>query len=80
VKGASGMRDISKGQFENLEVSSSIECVKGTVATSDTDALTGATGMAHSKIQAITGATVSSRAVVAIINKSIEELREKLKN
>ncbi|MDD3297149.1 MAG: FMN-binding protein, partial [Candidatus Omnitrophica bacterium] len=49
-------------QFINLKVSSHIECVKSD--TSD-----------ENQIKAITGATVSSRAVVNILNEEIEKIR-----
>ncbi len=67
-----------KDQFKNLGVTYNIECVKGEVNTVNTNATTATTEMVSSKISVITGATVSSKAVVAIINKSIKKLREKL--
>jgi electron transport complex protein RnfG len=53
-----------KGQFNKLNTSSPIEWVKGAPPTKDNE------------IQAITGATISSKAVVAIINNGIEALRK----
>jgi len=54
-----------KNQFGNLTVSKAIECVKGQA-------------QGNNQIEAITGATVSSRAVVNILNKRIEELRKQI--
>jgi len=50
-------------QFNELKVSPSIECLKGD-------------STRNNQVKAITGATVSSRAVVNILNKRIEELRK----
>lgn len=52
-----------KNQFKDLKVTGELSCVKGTV--------TGA-----GQIKAITGATVSSRAVVNILNAKIREIRK----
>lgn len=54
-----------KGQFKKLNISSMIECIKGDTAKDN-------------QIKAITSATVSSRAVVSILNKRLEELRKEL--
>lgn len=53
-----------KGQFQNLITSPKIEWVKGTPATKPNE------------IEAITGATISSTAVVAIVNAGISRMRE----
>ena len=55
-----------KKQFKNLDVTEPIECVKEEP-------------VSDNQIKAITGATVSSRAVVNILNKRIEELKKQLK-
>ena len=55
-----------KGQFGGLAISRAISYTKTKPA-------------GKSQIQAITGATVSSRSVVAIVNKRIEEIRQSLK-
>jgi electron transport complex protein RnfG len=54
-----------KEQFKNLNLKNKIEYTKREVTES-------------SQIQAITGATVSSRSVVGIVNKKVEELRNTL--
>ena len=64
--GAKIQDDFFKKQFKNLDVGQPIECVKE-VPVKD------------NQIKAITGATVSSRAVVNILNKRIEELKKQLK-
>ncbi|MBX2974797.1 MAG: FMN-binding protein [Ignavibacteriaceae bacterium] len=53
-----------KDQFKNLNSSSPIEWVKGSPPSKDNE------------IQAITGATISSKAIVAIINNGIEGLKK----
>ncbi|MFO8052740.1 MAG: RnfABCDGE type electron transport complex subunit G [Candidatus Omnitrophota bacterium] len=55
-----------KDQFKNLKVIKPIEYRKEKPTESN-------------QIQAITGATISSKSVVKILNKKIEELREKIK-
>jgi len=54
-----------KGQFKNLNSAEKFKCVQSASEN-------------HSQIQAITGATVSSRAVVNILNTRIEELKKLL--
>ena len=61
--GAKIQNDFFRKQFKNLNVTQDIECVKE-APTKD------------NQIEAITGATVSSRAVVSILNKRIEAIRE----
>jgi len=53
-------------QFTGLRTDPAVGWVKNQAPESDTD------------IQAVTGATISSRSVVAIINKSIQQLKEVL--
>lgn len=53
-----------KEQFKNMDVSAALSCVKAKVSGGG------------SQVQAITGATVSSRAVVSILNSYIEKLRK----
>jgi electron transport complex protein RnfG len=53
-------------QFKDLSVAEPIECIKEKP-------------VKDNQIEAITGATVSSRAVVNILNKRIEELRSQIK-
>lgn len=55
-----------KGQFRNLITSGEIECVKSVPEK-------------NNEVQAITSATISSRAVVHIVNKGIDELKTILK-
>jgi len=52
-----------KGQFKDISVKTNIECLK-------------TAPQADGQIQAITGATVSSRAVVNILNKKVEQLKK----
>ncbi len=61
--GAEITRDPFKEQFRDLSAGTSIAYTKGTPS-------------AHNEIQAITGATVSTRAVVTIINDRIAHLRK----
>jgi electron transport complex protein RnfG len=56
-----------RGQFRNLRVSHPIEYVKN------------AEPVQPYQIQAITGATISSRAVVNILNRRMREIKKKLK-
>jgi electron transport complex protein RnfG len=60
--GEEGFQD----QFKGVDTEPSVGWVKNKVPDRDTD------------IQAITGATISSRSVVSIINRSIEELKQVL--
>jgi len=66
--GAKISSDWFKNQFKELRTLPSIQLIKGKT---------------HKKepyqVQAITGATISSQAVVEIMNKTLEEVREKLK-
>ncbi len=55
--------DFFKQQFEKLDVSGDIECVK-------------AKPKRDNEIEAITSATVSSKAVVSILNQGINELKD----
>jgi len=60
------IQDLSfKKQFKNLDVSGPIQCIKDEP-------------VKDNQIKAITGATVSSRAVVNILNKRIKEIRKEL--
>ncbi len=52
-----------KKQFSGLNISGQIECIKDTP-------------VGDSQIQAITGATVSSKAVVSILNERVKELKK----
>lgn len=63
--GARIKEDFFKNQFKSLKVSSPIECVKEEIAKSN-------------QIKAISSATISSRALVNILNKKIKELQEQL--
>ncbi len=54
-----------KNQFKNLSITKDITCIKN-----DTPR--------EGQIKAITGATVSSRAVVNTLNKRIKEIKELL--
>ena len=54
-----------RGQFQGLSISPEIECVKRDVQTPN-------------QIKAITGATISSRAVVNILNKELVKLKKRL--
>ena len=65
--GAKIEREPFRGQFENINVSKSIICIKEDITQ-------------NNQIKAITGATVSSRAVVNILNKKITELKGSLAN
>jgi Na+-translocating ferredoxin:NAD+ oxidoreductase subunit G len=56
--------DPFKDQFKGLNVSPSVKWVKGTPPT------------AENEIQAITGATISSKSIVEIINAGVEQLRK----
>ena len=61
--GAKINEDSFKGQFRGLGILAPIQYTKGDV-------------VAKNQIKAITGATISSKAVVNIINKRIDELRK----
>ncbi|NQT28797.1 MAG: RnfABCDGE type electron transport complex subunit G [Candidatus Omnitrophica bacterium] len=61
--GAKIQEDPFKDQFKNLDIREEMTCVKG-----DTER--------DGQIKAITGATVSSRAVVNILSKRLEEIKE----
>ncbi len=61
--GAKIQKDPFKNQFKNLAVGEGIVCVKGEVET-------------KSQIKAITGATVSSQAVVNILNKQLKQIKK----
>ena len=63
--GARINEDDFKGQFRGLDAKKKMECVKRDARGND--------------IQAITGATISSRSVVKILNGAIEELRKKIR-
>lgn len=63
--GARINEDSFKSQFKGISILNKIGCVKGQASGSD--------------ISAITGATISSRSVVNIINSAIEDLKQKLK-
>lgn len=54
-----------KGRFKKLNVSGAIECVKGDITHDN-------------QIKAITSATVSSRSVVSILNRRIDQLKKEL--
>lgn len=58
--------DFFKDQFKNLNVTGKIECLKEEVKNDN-------------QIKAISSATISSKAVVNILNKKVEEIRAKLK-
>ena len=60
--GAEITKDFFKEQFQNLSVLPDIAFTKGTPSQDN-------------EIQAITGATISTRAVVEILNKEIEKIR-----
>jgi len=60
--GARIAEDFFKDQFKTLRVAPAIECVKDKVS-------------ADNQISAITGATISSRAVANIMNKRVAELK-----
>ncbi|MDD4956941.1 MAG: FMN-binding protein [Candidatus Omnitrophica bacterium] len=62
--GAEINSDSFRGQFDGLDVAHAIEYVKNQKPTKPYE------------IEAITGATISSRAVVNLLNKRISELRE----
>lgn len=64
--GARINEDWFKNQFAKIDVRTSISYTKGKAKGS-------------SEVEAITGATVSSKAVVDILNRAVKELREKLK-
>jgi len=55
-----------RDQFKSLDVTSSIKCLKEAVSEKN-------------QIMAITGATVSSKAVVNILNTRIKKLKKELK-
>lgn len=61
--GAKIQKDPFKNQFKDLEVGEGISCVKGEIET-------------KSQIKAITGATVSSQAVVNILNKQLKQIKK----
>ena len=61
--GAKIQEDPFKDQFKNLNIKEEMTCIKGEIERDD-------------QIKAITGATVSSRAVVNILNTRIKEIRE----
>ena len=63
--GAKIQEDPFKDQFKNLNIKEEMTCIKGDVER-------------NGQIKAITGATVSSRAVVNILNKRIKEVKELL--
>jgi len=63
--GAKIQEDEFRNQFKSLDILPAIECIKEETKN-------------KYQITAITGATVSSRAVVNILNKKIEELRKEL--
>ncbi|MCF7907645.1 MAG: RnfABCDGE type electron transport complex subunit G [Candidatus Omnitrophica bacterium] len=79
--GAKIQEEPFSGQFKGLNLGESIQCVKG--ASTDDDkvpAVSQATKVySKSQIEAITGATVSSRAVVNILNERIKILHKQLK-
>jgi electron transport complex protein RnfG len=66
--GAKIMEDDFKKQFQGIKVSPEIKYVKGKEPEEDNE------------IQAITGATVSSRSVVNILNTGIEKVKEILED
>ncbi len=63
--GAKIQEDLFKSQFENLNIKEEMTCLKGQAEKKN-------------QIKAITGATVSSRAVVNILNSKIKVIRELL--
>lgn len=60
--------DEFRSQFENLKTSPEITCVKGKKPTRPNE------------IQAITGATVSSSAVISILNQKINAIKDEKRN
>ena len=79
--GAKIQEEPFKSQFHKLYLKGTIECVKaGSVDSPKVGATSQATKLSlASQIQAITGATVSSRAVVNILNQRIESLKQQIK-
>lgn len=65
--GAKIQEEPFSSQFKNLKISPLIDCLKEEP-------------VKDNQVQAITGATVSSRAVVNILNKRIKELKEEIIN
>ena len=63
--GAKIQEDLFKSQFKNLNIASDLTCLRDEPEK-------------NGQIKAITGATVSSRAVVNILNSRIKEIRELL--
>ena len=63
--GAKIQEDLFKSQFKNLNIKEEMNCLKGEAER-------------KGQIKAITGATVSSRAVVNILNTKIKEVRKLL--
>jgi len=63
--GAKIQEDLFKSQFKNLNIGSDLTCLRDEPEK-------------NGQIKAITGATVSSRAVVNILNSRIKEIRELL--
>ena len=61
--GAEIQEDPFKDQFKNLNIKEELTCIKGEIKR-------------NGQIKAITGATVSSRAVVNTLNKRIKEIRK----
>ena len=69
-----------KNQFRGLSVLSEIILTKGEVSEKkDIDTTTNATVLTTNKVQAITGATISSKAIVKILNKELIRIRKLIK-
>jgi len=79
--GAKIQQEPFSGQFSKLYLKGPISCVKaGSVDSSKAGASSQATKViGASQIQAITGATVSSKAVVNILNRRIASLKQQIK-